>query len=223
MTAISNSVAVNERDPLTDRGRRTREALLSAAAEVFETKGYPATRMGDIADAAGVAHGTVYTYFEDKAAIFDAVMKNLAAQLDAEWRVGVEDADPVTRIAEANRRYLDSFIRHARLLIVLEQVGTSEPRYRNQLEDFRQGYVERAVAGIRRLQKRGAVDKSLDAYLAGSALCSMVEGFGRQWLRRGESHDFKKVTDTLTILWARALGLEPQTTSNSKGVKHAFH
>lgn len=204
MTATVN---VNERDPLTDRGRRTREALLAAAAEVFETKGYPATRMGDIADAAGVAHGTVYTYFEDKAAIFRAVMDELTAQLDDEWRVGVEDADPVTRIAEANRRYLDSFIRHAHLLVVLEQVGTTEPEYRQRLEDFRQGYVERAVAGIRRLQKQGVVDKSLDAYLAGSALCSMVEGFGRQWIRRGETHDINEVSDTLTTLWARALGL----------------
>lgn len=197
-----------ERDPLTDRGRRTREALITAAQEVFEAKGFPATRMSDIADAAGVAHGTVYTYFGTKADVFQAVVAGLTDQLEVDWRVGAEDADPVTRIAEANRKFLDSFNQHSRLLQIVEQVSYTEPEYRGLLTEFRQHYVERAVSGIRRLQKDGLVDKTLDAYLAGSALCAMVEGFGRQWLGRNEEHDPQVVTDTLTRLWARALGLE---------------
>lgn len=210
-TAGDNTLTISERDPLTDRGRRTRSALLDAAREVFEAKGYPATRMSDIADAASVAHGTVYTYFEDKAAVFTAVVNELTDQLESEWRVGAETADPVTRIAEANRRYLDSFNAHAPLLRIVEQVSTTEPEYRNLLTDFRQRYVERAVAGIRRLQKEKLVDAELDPYLAGSALCAMVEGFGRQWLGRGEDHDPQLVTETMTKLWARALGLDYPT------------
>lgn len=204
----------SERDPLTDRGRRTREALLIAARKVFEHKGYPATRMGDIANQAGVAHGTVYTYFEDKAAVFQGVVYQLTSQLEVEWRVGPELADPVARIEEANRRYLNSYIQHSRLLEVIEQVATTEPAYRKFLADFRQRYVERAVAGIRRLQRDGLVAKDLDAYLAGSALCSMVEGFGRTWRSRGEKHDPEIVTATLTRLWASALGLPATPESN---------
>ncbi|MGV1037372.1 MAG: TetR/AcrR family transcriptional regulator [Candidatus Nanopelagicales bacterium] len=213
MTATA--VASSERDPLTDRGRRTREALTTAAREVFEAKGYPATRMGDIADAAGVAHGTVYTYFEDKAAVFQAVVDRLAEQLDRDWRVGPEHSDPVDRIAEANRRYLDSFTSNARLLQVIEQAGTADPEYRQMLSNFRQRYVERAVAGIRRLQSDGVADSTLDPYLAGSALCAMVEGFGRQWIGRSEEHDRQVVADTLTRLWAQALGLNNRQVSRS--------
>lgn len=197
------------RSPLTDRGRRTRDVILTTARRVFETRGYSATRMGDIADAADVAHGTVYTYFADKAAVLRAVADDLTDQLRAAWRVGAEDADPVTRIAEANRRFLDSYQTHARLLAVLEEVSATQPEYREMLADFRQHYVERAVAGIRRLQADDMVDQRLDAYLAGSALCAMVEGFGRQWILRSEQHDPEVVTSTLTALWARALGLEP--------------
>ena len=50
------TTAAADREPLTDRGRRTREAVLSSARSVFEEQGYGATRMGDIASAAGVAH-----------------------------------------------------------------------------------------------------------------------------------------------------------------------
>jgi AcrR family transcriptional regulator len=195
------------RDPLTERGRRTRAQLVVAARAVFEDKGYPATRMSDIATGAGVSHGTVYTYFEDKAAVFEAVVVELTDQLEVEWRVGAEGAEPVARIAAANQRFLDSYNAHWRLLEVIEQVATTEPRYRQFLSDFRQRYVERAVGGIRRLQRDGVVGKELDAYLAGSALCAMVEGFGRQWIGRREKHDPKRVSDTLTRLWANALGI----------------
>lgn len=198
-----------DRDPLTDRGRRTRDVLVTAARGVFEDKGFAATRMSDIADAAGVAHGTVYTYFGDKNAVLDAVVGDLAKKLRSAWRVGAEDADPVTRIEEANRRFLDSYNTHARMLAVIEQVAMAEPRYGVLLGDFRQRYVDRAVAGIRRLQSEGQVDATLDPYLAGSALCAMVEGFGRQWIIRSEEHDPRVVTETLTRLWAAALGLNP--------------
>ncbi|MFZ1854336.1 MAG: TetR/AcrR family transcriptional regulator, partial [Candidatus Nanopelagicales bacterium] len=209
------AVASSERDPLTDRGRRTRDTLTTAARQVFEAKGYPATRMGDIADAAGVAHGTVYTYFEDKAAVFQAVVDGLTQQLDQDWRVGPEHSDPVDRIAEANRRYLDSFTANARLLQVIEQASTADPQYRQLLSNFRQRYVERAVAGIRRLQADGVADPALDPYLSGSALCAMVEGFGRQWIARSEEHDRQVVVDTLTRLWAQALGLNDQQVPRS--------
>ncbi|MDI1290462.1 MAG: helix-turn-helix domain containing protein, partial [bacterium] len=47
------------RAPLSERGRRTRERLVAAARQVFEERGFDATRMSDIAQAAGVSHGTV--------------------------------------------------------------------------------------------------------------------------------------------------------------------
>jgi hypothetical protein len=135
------------------------------------------------------------------------VVVELTVQLDREWRISPQLSDPVDRIAEANRNFLDSYTAHSRLLEVVEQVGTTEVEYRLLLANFRQRYVERAVAGIRRLQQDGMVDRELDAYLAGSALCAMVEGFGRQWLVRRERHDPQVVSDTLTRLWANALGL----------------
>ncbi len=210
--AASAAATTTERDPLTERGRRTRENLLVEARSVFEAKGYPATRISDIAEAAGVAHGTVYTYFEDKADIFKAVVFDLTTQLEREWRISPQLSEPVDRIAEANRNFLDSYSSHARLLEVVEQVGTTELEYRQLLANFRQRYVERAVTGIRRLQTDGIVDRELDAYLAGSALCAMVEGFGRQWLVRRERHDPQVVSNTLTRLWANALGLDSPTT-----------
>ena len=45
----------------------TRERLLRAAAEVFGERGYDGTRVADIAAAAGLSNGAMYTHFGSKA------------------------------------------------------------------------------------------------------------------------------------------------------------
>ncbi|HEU4962365.1 MAG TPA: TetR/AcrR family transcriptional regulator [Bacilli bacterium] len=42
------------------------QAILQAAGKIFGTKGYHATKVEEIAEAAGVGKGTVYLYFKDK-------------------------------------------------------------------------------------------------------------------------------------------------------------
>lgn len=60
---------------LDPRVRRTRAAVLDAAATLFLRAGYTATSMDDIAAAAGVAKRTLYNNFADKEALFrDVVM-----------------------------------------------------------------------------------------------------------------------------------------------------
>jgi AcrR family transcriptional regulator len=57
-----------------DKDRKARE-IAAAALRVFGERGFHATRMTDIAEAAGVGKGTVYEYFTDK-------MEILAVELD---------------------------------------------------------------------------------------------------------------------------------------------
>ena len=60
---------------LSERGRRTRGALIGAARRVFERDGFiDAIRITDIAEEAGAAHGTFYTYFDSKEAALRAVI-----------------------------------------------------------------------------------------------------------------------------------------------------
>ena len=47
-----------------------REEILTAAIKVFGKKGFAATCVGDVADAAKIAKGTVYLYFESKEEIY---------------------------------------------------------------------------------------------------------------------------------------------------------
>ncbi|HSS24843.1 MAG TPA: helix-turn-helix domain-containing protein, partial [Mycobacterium sp.] len=61
--------------PATERGLRTRAALVAAARKVFERDGYLNARLIDITRAANCSAGTFYTYFSGKEEVFAAVLE----------------------------------------------------------------------------------------------------------------------------------------------------
>lgn len=56
------------------------EQLVECAARVFIDQGYRRTQMADVADALGVAKGTLYLYVESKEALFDLVARYADAE-----------------------------------------------------------------------------------------------------------------------------------------------
>jgi AcrR family transcriptional regulator len=82
-------------NPMPAPARRGRPALVSQdvlvdhALDLFVEKGYAATRLEDVALAAGVSKGTLYLYFDSKQALFAAVMRQgfVPALADGEARV----------------------------------------------------------------------------------------------------------------------------------------
>src|SRR4051794_12365557 len=103
--------------PRKKRGRadethkaRRREEILAHAARVFAARGFPGTDVQAVADAVGVAKGTLYLYFASKEELFlaavDQGMKDLKAFVDA----AVEGAaDPLEVIRKAVFAYLRFF------------------------------------------------------------------------------------------------------------------
>jgi AcrR family transcriptional regulator len=197
--------------PMTERGRRTRDNLLAAGRTVFEQRGYANTRMSDIATAAGVSHGTVYTWFDDKEALLRALVDDIVTEVFAALAIGDEVPEPEWRMLEANRRYLAAYRKHGRMLEVVEEAAATDVRYRDALAGVRHDHVARVTHDIERLQKAGVAERDVDPAVAAGALCAMVEGFGRHWYGRGEqaasTHDDETAVETLTRLWARGLGI----------------
>lgn len=72
---------VPDKSPRTERGRRTRRALLDAAAAEFGEQGFHAASISAITRRAGAALGTFYTYFDSKDAIFRALVSDMSEQV----------------------------------------------------------------------------------------------------------------------------------------------
>src|ERR1700745_1695500 len=139
--------------PATERGLRTRAALVAAARKVFERDGYLDARLIDITRAAKCSAGTFYTYFSSKQEIFAAVLE--VAQEDmlhpGMSHVAAED-DPAAVIEASNRAYLKAYKRNATLMGLLEQVAHIAPEFRELRTSRSNAFVRRTPLDTAKLQ-----------------------------------------------------------------------
>jgi TetR/AcrR family fatty acid metabolism transcriptional regulator len=73
----------------TANGRRSgdkRERILRAAVKVFAKNGFHATRVSEVAKAAGVADGTIYLYFKSKDELLVSLFEDRVERLLAFMR-----------------------------------------------------------------------------------------------------------------------------------------
>ena len=65
---------------LQEEDSSKRRQILDGASKVFMDLGFDGASMGEIARAAGVSKGTLYVYFADKSALFEAILEEEALQ-----------------------------------------------------------------------------------------------------------------------------------------------
>src|SRR3974390_1136510 len=61
--------------PVPEEDNSKRRQILDGARKVFMDLGFDGASMGEIARAAGVSKGTLYVYFTDKCALFEAMVE----------------------------------------------------------------------------------------------------------------------------------------------------
>lgn len=84
------------RGPSAAKTAATREALAAAGLAAFLENGFAGTRMSDVAERAGVAKGTAYLHFEDKAALFADVLRRFVRDAAAGRTLGRPRAEETT-------------------------------------------------------------------------------------------------------------------------------
>jgi AcrR family transcriptional regulator len=95
-------------EPVTPKGRRTREALLAAGAEVAEREGLSGLGVAAVTEAAGVAKGTFYVYFADRESFVDAMHQRFYEAVSAAVSRAVEGLPSgAERLSAAVEAYLD--------------------------------------------------------------------------------------------------------------------
>ena len=124
-----------------DRGNTKRE-ILEASLDLFSVQGFEATSISQIASAVGIRKASLYSHFENKQAILDALVKDVLEQYaehsifaKADWDQydDAEDKPAFTPEAAAQMilgqiRYIlhDPHISKARKMLVMEQFQNPE-------------------------------------------------------------------------------------------------
>jgi AcrR family transcriptional regulator len=204
-----------EQPPATPRSRKgaqTRARLLESAKGVFEETGFLEARISDIAERAGLSHGSFYHYFDSKEQIFREVAEVqealLTAPPDEPADEATEQLTELDRIYRANRRYLQRYGENGKIMGVIEEVSRYDDHVSAARMRRQKHFADRAEQAIRRLQKADAADPEVDPEIAALALGSMVARFAELWLvDHWGDYDLDTVADQVTRLWANAIGL----------------
>ncbi|MBX6388275.1 MAG: TetR/AcrR family transcriptional regulator [Frankia sp.] len=212
---MSTAVPVERDKPVGPRSRKgaaTRARLVEAAKAVFEEDGFLDARISDIAERAGLSHGSFYHYFDSKEQIFREVAMALTDLLHAPLSTVIFNpafiASPQERIREGIRQYLLSYRQEARIIGVVEQVSRYDEHLTSVRYDYQERDRERVANSIRQLQLRGWVDPDVDAVVAASALGAMVTRFAEMWLVQNLfEQDFDEAVEQLSRLFRNALNL----------------
>ena len=121
-----------------DRGN-TKQEILDAALELFSVQGFEATSIAQIAGAVGIRKASLYSHFENKQAILDALVQEVLEQYEehslfarADWEKDAsglpQTADDAVQRIQGQIRYIlhDPAISRARKMLVIEQFQNPE-------------------------------------------------------------------------------------------------
>lgn len=170
---------------MTDRSiaqEAKRRQLLDAAVRVFARKGFHTSRVGDVAEEAGVSHGLLYHYFRSKdellEAIFAETWRELLASLDAVERSGVPAREQLRQVAAI---LLRSWRRQPDVVrVIVQEIGRSS-QLGSRIEELRA--VEDAIERIvRRGQETGELRAGIDPRLAATIFYGGIDEFLTSWV-----------------------------------------
>jgi AcrR family transcriptional regulator len=170
--------ASSKPQPKTDRGERTRQKILAAAALEIGRRGFSVTSISDITAAAGVGQGTFYIYFQSK----EEVLREVVLQMGRDLRQHLSEATAGTRTRlDAEREGLRAFIEFVRgnpglYRIVEESQFVDETIYRRHYMDFAATYRSALEAAA----ERGEIRKG-SAEVRAWALMGMAVLLGQRY------------------------------------------
>lgn len=189
-----------------EQGQATRAALIAVATELFASKGYDATAIPAVLDAAGVSRGALYHHFESKEALFEAVLRSVEAQATLKVTHAARGAtDALDGLRRGCAAYLamcrNPVVRRISLIDAPAVVGWE--RWREIDEEHSFGLIKAAIAAI---AADGRVKPELVDVMAHMVLAALLEvallvaraDEGRLAIRRGQ----EAVDELLTALFA---------------------
>jgi AcrR family transcriptional regulator len=178
---------------LTDRSggqEDKRRLILDAAVRVFARKGYHTSRVGDIAEEAGVAHGLLYHYFRSKEELLETIFRETWRDvLDAVRAVEETDESARDRLAGVAKILLRAWRRDPDLVRVLVREVTRGSHLQERIVE-----IDQAFAGLERIIARGQeegefrtdVDPRMVSYVFYGALEEILTGWVLGQLEDGE-------------------------------------
>ncbi|WP_024816046.1 TetR family transcriptional regulator [Acidovorax sp. JHL-3] len=193
----------------------TRNNLLDAAEQLFQSRGVSHTSLNDIATAAGTTRGAIYWHFKDKADLFNAMMERVTLPLEQTLVVAYveQSAHPVAEIRSAMLEALRLIATDEQTCRVLK-IATHQVEYTTDMGAVLErhlsvhgGCVARNHAALQRAFAARGQSPPMALDFAARGLQVLVEGLVHQWLLNTEAFDLQANGRAALDVYLRGLGL----------------
>lgn len=184
--------------------RMTRELLLREGLALFESKGYAATTVDDIAAAAGTTRQTFYQHFASKAALMKelitAVDQLLIAQDDPRLSVVVESGD-----RERIHAWLGTKIDQWPEIKPYIQAAHEAAAQDAEIQEAIDVWFESAIGDIHSGLDKAERFEPSSRRVRGTLAFGQLEFASRRWMRHGWDVDRDQTHAMLTESWLNLL------------------
>ncbi|WP_144098336.1 TetR/AcrR family transcriptional regulator [Croceicoccus sediminis] len=151
-----------DKEPRTERGRRTLRKLLDAAAIEFGEKGFHEASISGITRRAGTALGSFYTYFDSKDEIFRALVSDMSGMVRTQSAQAVTpDMSPIEVETAALSGFLQFAREHKEIYRIIDEAEFVDPAsFRKHYESTAQRIAERLAKGAQSGDFRTGLDEA---------------------------------------------------------------
>jgi AcrR family transcriptional regulator len=194
-----------------------RGQILKAALANFMLKGYTAATIPEIANAAGVAAGTIYLYYPSKRELFVAVIKDFI--------ITAPLLNMIDKLPQGNINQLLKGILKDRLCLLKNEAFARMPTLMGEvmrdpeikelwLKEFLQPFLGRIEMGFRMMSTTGKF-RRLEPVVAVRAVGGMILGFLMLRVMEGDTSPLnkmeqEKIADNIVNLLLNGLLKEPE-------------
>ena len=160
----------------------TKQEILDASLELFSVQGFEATSISQIVGAVGIRKASLYSHFESKQAILDALVKDVLEQYSehsifvrTKWEKNEDNlpmsADEAVKMIVGQIRFIlhDPIISRARKMLVIEQFQNPELAKLQTKQNYTD--VIRYFTGLIQCMIRKGILREDDPEIMASQLC----------------------------------------------------
>jgi len=189
-------------NPARRRPSDSRDRLIAALERLLDRRSFGDVTAGQVAEEAGLAHGTFYRYFRDKGDALRAAIEQVREALD--WKALLADRPVSTRAAERRHvaRWADSILRAP-----IERLGLarawfaameSDPAVARSREERRERALTELSAYLVRLDRAGIASVPHPRGTA-AALFALIDATTRAGIASGGVDD-EQIEGTLSVV-----------------------
>ncbi|RDW19789.1 TetR/AcrR family transcriptional regulator [Oceanobacillus chungangensis] len=160
-----------------------KQEIISIAGKVIHSKGYQATSISDILQAAGIGKGQFYHYFSSKHDLGLAVMENLITDWDSQLIEGIlRSADESTK--KLNNMLEWALTSHAEMKIkhgcamgnLAIEMSEHDEAFRTKIAGFFNRWTDSVAIILDEMIRENLLDSTIDTKKSAQAIVSMIEG-----------------------------------------------